>query len=182
MDWVALGAGLISPYAGHAIAQSINDLDDVVQKTQSYPLQTSRAADADLDALQQRDSDAQYQKDAVTNGSFVAGLSRLGREALTSTSRILSDPAVLSDTVAQGVGSILAGGPVSKLGEGAGLIARAVGERFAPKAATAIGEAASSVAAKLPEWATPAAGAGTVAALEGERCLPADGHRCLRTS
>lgn len=129
----ALGAGLVSDSAGSAISGALNDITEFGQSTQSPTLQARRRALETRNRLDTRDNTARYEEDVKKDGSFIAGLSRIGRNIVDSVGNAVSDPTTLSDGVAQGVGSLLAGGPTSKLvgavGAGARRGAAAVGGR-----------------------------------------------------
>lgn len=122
----ALGAGTVSEDAGAYAADALKKFNDWGQSTQSESLQGRRRAMAARNAMNQRDNTAQFEKDKETDGNLVAGLKRIGRDAMGALRTGVQDPAVLSDGIAQGVGSLLGGLP---LGRAAGALG--VGERAA---------------------------------------------------
>lgn len=122
----ALGAGVVSPTAGGFLADELSKFNEWGQGTQSEALQGRRRAMTARNAAGQRDNAAQFEQDKKTDGDLLAGLKRIGRDALGALETGVQDPAVLSDGIAQGVGSLLGGIPL-----GTGLKALGVGERAA---------------------------------------------------
>lgn len=155
----ALGAGLVNDQAGVSITKGLQSLNQTVQGTQSPTLQNNRKAVGVVNSLDFRDSTAQFEKDKEKDGNLVASLARIGRDTVSSIKNTASDPATLSDGIAQGFGSLVAAGPLGK-------VVGAAGKALAP-AADAAGRVGLGVAAGLD-----AAGASTAS-----RLLMAAGER-----
>lgn len=141
----ALGLGLANNNAGAWAADQLKNLNELVQGTQSDNLQSRHRAQAARSFLNQRDTTAQYEKDKESDGSFMAGLKRVGRDVLNSVGDTVQDPTLLSDGVAQGVGSVLAAGPT---GKAASLLGRAL-VPTATRASLAANAAEGSLAARM---------------------------------
>lgn len=108
--------GVVGPGAGVAAANGVQSLNDYVQNNlQSAPLQAHRSLVDAEDQLGYRDNQASADALAPTNGSFVAGLAKIGRDAGTAVGNTVSDPTLLSDGIAQGIGSLVSAGPVGKV-------------------------------------------------------------------
>lgn len=131
----------LSEYAV-GLAETTAGLTETISGFQSQELQDRArlsSVEAQLDAA---DSLAQYERDIADGGnSFIASVSRIGRDTLNSGERILSDGAVLGDTVAQALGSL---GPSAKLASGGAALAREATDvftrnQFAVRLATATG-------------------------------------------
>ncbi|QDH83996.1 virion RNA polymerase [Achromobacter phage vB_AxyP_19-32_Axy11] len=111
----ALGTGLFNEEAGANLASQIGDLNEWAQGTQSGDLQARRRVNQARTAEATRDNAAQYEKDiAAGDSTLVAGLARIGRDAFDSVAQAVQDPATLGSGVSQGVGSLLAAGPLIK--------------------------------------------------------------------
>lgn len=110
----ALGAGFVSPEAGAWASKQIEDMNQAVQGTQSAKLQASRRLLEAQNNLDVRDNTAQFEADKETMSPLMASLKRIGRDTLDSITNAASDPTTLSSGIAQGVGSMLPIGPVSR--------------------------------------------------------------------
>lgn len=78
-------------------------------------------------SLDAQDNDNAYQKDLDEGSKLVAELRAAGRGVLTGVEQVVEDPTLLEEGVASGVGSMLVGGPVSRvLGSGAKVVNTAV--------------------------------------------------------
>ncbi|WWC82026.1 virion DNA-directed RNA polymerase [Burkholderia phage vB_BpP_HN05] len=144
----ALGAGLTLPMtgAGPAMAKSLQDLNEFGQSTQSPQMKAARNISENLSALQTPVREAQQQADkAAGDSGFMAGLKRVGRDALDSAGRLADSPELVGDIAAQGVGSILTAGPLSR-----GLAA--AGSAVVPKATQAGIQAAAAIDASMGTW------------------------------
>ena len=96
-----------------------------LQSNELQARQNLSGVEAQLDAA---DTLAQYEAEVAAGGnSFVAGLTQVGRDALNTGERILSDGAVLGDVVAQALGSL---GPSAKLASGGAALVRGATDRF----------------------------------------------------
>jgi len=120
------------------------------QKSQEFlDRQNLSNVEAQLDAA---DSLAQYERDVAEGGSeFMASVARIGRDTLNTGERILSDGALVTDTIAQALGSL---GPSAKIAAGTGKLATrlsdalgvdplSTGQKFITSAGVAAGVGAS---------------------------------------
>ena len=142
----AMGAGLVSDKAGAWASDKLNDVNEYAQSLETDTLQRRRAAAEARSTLRQRDDDSLYEKDKATDGSFVAGLSRIGREAIHGISDSFDDGKILQADTANAIGSLLAAGPVSKTLRGGAVVAQDLAKLAAPDLAQA---ATRAMAAKL---------------------------------
>lgn len=117
---VALPAGLVSDRAGNAISNALGSATEALQGVQSDELNRIRRSDAIAAQLDSADNRERYERDLVEDGSVVAGLKRVGRDFGDAVERTVSNPTILGDTVAQGVGSLAVAGPASKAIRAAG--------------------------------------------------------------
>lgn len=157
----ALGLGLVNDGAGTWAAEQLRRLNEAVQGTQSPALQNRRQTGAALDALSFRDNESRFERERESDGSFMAGLSRIGRDALAAGRNLLNDPARLSDVTAQGVGSVVAAGPLGRVLSGA---AQMTGAALGREAAGSL--AARTGLAALGQRLTPSSTAVGIGAME----------------
>lgn len=95
-----------------------------MQDMQSTAQQRNRHINGIRAELDGQDNQRQYERDlADGDSSFVAGLSYLGRGLVNGASRFIEDPASLETGVAEGIGSLLAGGVIGKGASVAGRLA-----------------------------------------------------------
>lgn len=112
----ALGAGIVSPTAGTAIASGVKTLNDSVQNgMQSDALNAHRHLNAAANALGYRDNAAEADATEAKDGSLLSDFRRVGKDALTAVGNAATDPTIASDGVAQGIGSLVTAGPTGKL-------------------------------------------------------------------
>lgn len=111
----ALGTGLVNNNVGATIAAALGDMNEWAQGTQSPALKAKRDVQQAQLAQASRDN-KQKQEESVAAGTpaFLAGLERFGRDVVSSVGIGASDPATLGSGIAQGVGSLLAAGPLMK--------------------------------------------------------------------
>ena len=154
------GVGLIDEEAGATMAQRIQDGLQWVQSTQSDSLNASRRAKSSRDALDYRDNSLQREQEiAAGKPEIMADLSRFGRDVVDAIKNA-DDPAILLQGTSEGIGSLLAGGPIAK---GVRALGSAVtGGANTAKAAAAAAEidAAAGVTSGLGVRATNAANKG----------------------
>ena len=144
----SLGTGIVAPQTnlGPAMAKSLQDLNEFGQSTQSPQLKAARNVQENLTALQTPVREAQQQADkAAGDSGFMAGLKRVGRDALDSAGRLADSPELIGDIAAQGVGSILTAGPMAR-----GL--SAAGAAVVPKTTQAGIQAAAAIDASVGNW------------------------------
>lgn len=110
----ALGLGMVNDDAGTWAAKKIEEGNEWVQGTQSYTLNARRRATQAETALEQRDSNAQYERERETLGEVPASLKRIGRDAMSTIAVGASDAVTFGQGTSDAVGSLLAGGPIAK--------------------------------------------------------------------
>jgi len=110
----ALGLGVVSDELGTAAAEGISDFNKWGHDKQSAGLAAKRNAYGASNEVDMQDNAALYESDLAQYGAFQAGLNRMGRDAVDAGRNALEDPAILTDGIATGAGSLLVGGPASK--------------------------------------------------------------------
>jgi hypothetical protein len=124
------------------LAATTAGLTETISGFQSQELQDRARLSSVESQLDAADSLERYEQDIADGGnSFIASVARIGRDTLNSGERILSDGAILGDTVAQALGSL---GPSAKLASGGAALARSATDvftrnQFAIRMATASG-------------------------------------------
>ncbi|QIW87281.1 virion RNA polymerase [Agrobacterium phage OLIVR1] len=108
---VTLGARLLGPQAAQAVAQTVDADAKYLQSQQTEAMRTQRKLAGMASELDKSDNDAQYEKDADKDGSFVAELRSFGRGASDAAYRLYENPTMLEAGLSEGVGSILASAP-----------------------------------------------------------------------
>ncbi|MFP3645220.1 hypothetical protein [Paraburkholderia sp. SIMBA_054] len=160
----ALGLGLINRDAGTQAASAVKALNDAVQgNLESDALQAHQRANAATNQLGYRDNVAKQAAEAKTDGNFVAGLRRIGRDATTAVGNAISDPTVASDGLAQGIGSLVTAGPI---GKGIGLGAKAAIDGAEHLGLLGVGLKGEQVAARLAPLAHDVAMPGSIGLTE----------------
>lgn len=131
----ALGTGLVSDDGGAYISTKLGEMNDWAHGTQSPSLQFKREAlDARTKAASRDHKMEQEQAIADGQSPLVAGLSRIGKDIISSVKEGGSDSATLGSGISQGVGSLLAAGPLIK---GVGLLGNVVPKATRAGVATA---------------------------------------------
>lgn len=131
----ALGTGLVSDDGGAYISTKLGEMNDWAHGTQSPSLQFKREAlDARTKAASRDHNMEQEQAVADGQSPLVAGLSRIGKDIISSVKEGGSDSATLGSGISQGVGSLLAAGPLIK---GVGLLGNVVPKATRAGVATA---------------------------------------------
>lgn len=124
----ALGAGVINQDAGIAVSEKLNEFSTFTKDLQSKELQLARAEDTIRATLDNADSDAVFERNRADDETFIDALGTYGEKFISDVSsgagRLLEDPMMLEAGTAEGIGSLLAGGPVSK---GIGVASKAAG-------------------------------------------------------
>ena len=110
----SLAAGVVSDELGTAASSATAQALDFFASEQTPNLQARKRLTEAKNALDSRDSTAQFAKDQETDGDFVAGLKRIGRDVVSSIGNASDDSAVLGSGIANAAGSFLAAGPVAK--------------------------------------------------------------------
>lgn len=116
----SLAAGLISDSAGAWTSEKMGEFNEWAKSNQSDALNAHRRAYETTKALSEADNAAQFEQEAKTDGSFVAGLRRVGRDALSAVSNTIEDPTLLGDGLAEATGSLLTGAPLASAGRKVG--------------------------------------------------------------
>ena len=110
----ALGLGLVNDDAGVWASRKLGDLNEFTQGLQSDQLNAARRSYGAQQELDARDNKANYEKNRKEYGDTVAGLWRVGADVVNSLGNSFDTPMLAQDTVASGVGSLFAGGPIAK--------------------------------------------------------------------
>lgn len=108
----ALGAGLVSPTAGAAVSDWIQQGNEWASGFQSDALQRRSRANQAGTQLAYRDNALRQQQE--NDGDFVGSLKRIGRDSVSAVSGALDDGTIVGQGTAEGIGSLLAFGPISK--------------------------------------------------------------------
>lgn len=109
----ALGAGLVDAEAGAAVAESIQGANEWAQGLETSQMESARRVQEARSGLNQRDNAAQFEVDREVDGDFMASLKRIGRDTLDTLDTSTEQSILLGQGVAEGVGSLLAGGPIA---------------------------------------------------------------------
>lgn len=118
----ALGVGLVNDNAGATVSGWVKDTNEYVRDRQSDGLNARRNASQGRAAAYKQNDDKASDLDKSNYSGFVAGMRRIGREAMSAVSNAADDPTMLTDGLAEATGSLVTGGPLFKAG---GLIGRA---------------------------------------------------------
>ncbi|QDH84159.1 hypothetical protein Axy13_050 [Achromobacter phage vB_AxyP_19-32_Axy13] len=166
----ALGTGIVSDKGGAYISEKLGEMNDWAQGTQSPALRFKREAQQGATAAAARDNKAvaDARIEAGMNPTL-ANLTRVGSDIIDAVKIGGSDSTTLGSGISQGVGSLLAAGPLIK---GVG----ALGSLVVPKSTqAAVGLAAAidagsgtmSAARVMNAAAKAAPGAVAIGAMEG---------------
>ena len=114
-DAATFVGGMVNRDVGRAFSEGTSWFRENMQDLQSTAQQRNRYINGIRAELDGQDNQRQYERDlADGDSSFVAGLSYLGRGLVNGASRFIEDPTSLETGVAEGVGSLLAGGAIGK--------------------------------------------------------------------
>ena len=114
-DAATLVGGALNQDAGVWAAQTTQGFRDWMGKnTQSLGNNRNRFMSSIRAELDGQDNEAQYERDKETDSDFMAGLKYLGRGFVNGASRFVEDPRSLEIGLSEGIGSLLAGGPLAK--------------------------------------------------------------------
>ena len=108
-----LGISAVSPDAGAAVTDFIQDGLDNAQSIQSDGLNARRRAYAGRSQITTDINEQKYRDEVGKDGAFVAGLKRIGRDAMDSITN--TDSVLVSDLIANAAGSLATAGPISKV-------------------------------------------------------------------
>lgn len=109
-----LAVGAFSDEYGTAIAQGIAGANKWLHSTQSSALNQARELQAAKSAMTSRDNLARYEEEIARGDGSFAGMRRWGRDFVDALGNISEDGYTLSQGGAEAVGSLLAGGAVTK--------------------------------------------------------------------
>ena len=109
----ALGGGLINEDLGAGISDFTNAVTGDIRDAQTDGLNVRRRASQAQSFLSSLDNQATYERERVQQGETIASLRRIGRNFSDEAEITLSDGALVGDSIAQGVGSLVSGGIVS---------------------------------------------------------------------
>lgn len=173
----AFGAGLVSDRAGVAIAKELGDFNEWSQSTQSPALQARRNVQAAQLASASRDNQALTESNPDT---FMGGIERIGRDVLSSVRIGASDPVTLGSGISQGVGSLLAAGPLIAGVRNA--VPRGTRAGIAAAAAIDAATGTTSAARALNAAGSLAPAATAIGAMEGGGAFQSTVNRVLEQS
>lgn len=111
----ALAMGAADDGAGVSAAKKLAELNEFAQGTQSVDMQGRRRAMEARQALSTRDTTQQYEKDIEAGESkLISSFKRIGKDVLSAVDNATDDSVTFGEGVSQGIGSLLAAGPLSK--------------------------------------------------------------------
>jgi hypothetical protein len=110
----SLGVGILDQDAGAWTADAVGEAMDWAKGTQSDSLQNRREVMEAANFNTERENAYKETIEAKTDGDFVAGLKRIGRDAIDSVTNSTMDGSTLADGTLNALGSLLAAGPLSK--------------------------------------------------------------------
>lgn len=124
-DAGTLVAGALNREAGRFAADKTKDFRDWMdENTQTDAAARNRYLSGLRSELDSMDNTKQYQLDQKNKSPFMAGLAYLGRGFVNGAYRFYEDPQSLETGLAEGAGSLFAGGPI---GKGLGLAGKLAG-------------------------------------------------------
>lgn len=124
-DAATFVGGMVNRDVGRVFSDGTAWFREGMQGFQSTAQQRNRYINGIRAELDRQDNQRQYEQDRADGDSaFVAGLSYLGRGLVNGASRFIEDPTSLETGVAEGVGSLFAGGAI---GKGLGIAGRLAG-------------------------------------------------------
>lgn len=109
----ALGGGLINEDLGAGISGFTDAVTGDIRDAQTDGLNVRRRASQAQSFLSSLDNRATYERERAQQGETIASLRRIGRNFSDEAEITLSDGALVGDSIAQGVGSLISGGIVS---------------------------------------------------------------------
>lgn len=121
-----LGSRLAGPTAAQAVAKTLEEDINYLNRGQSPELKAAQRINAVSTELDKQDNNTQFQKDVKTDGEFIANLKSFGRDAADAMVRIYEQPKIAAQGVAEGVGSIAASAPTAGLINGLARVGRSV--------------------------------------------------------
>lgn len=111
----ALGVGLINEDAGTWLGKKVQQGMQWVESTQSDGVNAARRLQRTDTAIDARDNTKLMELEIEAGYSdLTAGLRRVGRDTVDAIANSITDPVMLGQGTSEAVGSLLAGGPISK--------------------------------------------------------------------
>ena len=111
----AWGLGAVSDEAGTKMATALNDFSEFSKSFDSPALAAQRRVQEGVNALNERDNRTQEVVDTENGESgLVAGLKRIGRDAVDSVGSATMDASTFQAGTANALGSLLVAGPLAK--------------------------------------------------------------------
>jgi len=156
----ALGVGLVNDNAGAAVSQGLDSFNRWARSNQSEGLNARRQAYEAANRIAAEDNRVIYEQEKQADGDFIASLRRIGRDAYSSVKLAADDTAILGAGAAEGMGSLLTGGPLAK---GAKALA---GKAIASAAKRGVIAEGGAAAGRLTTLADRAAMPGVIGAME----------------
>ncbi len=156
----ALGIGLVNDNAGAAVSQGLDSFNEWARSNQSSALNNRRRAYESTNRVAAQDNQMLYEQEKQAYGDFIASLRRIGRDAYSSVSNAADDTAILGAGAAEGMGSLLTGGPLAK---GAKALA---GKAIASAAKRGVIAEGGAAAGRLTTLTDRAAMPGVIGAME----------------
>lgn len=156
----ALGIGLVNDNAGAAVSQGLDSFNEWARSNQSSALNNRRRAYESANRVAAQDNQMLYEREKQADGDFIASLRRIGRDAYSSVKLAADDTAILGAGAAEGMGSLLTGGPLAK---GAKALA---GKAIASAAKRGVIAEGGAAAGRLTTLADRAAMPGVIGAME----------------
>lgn len=136
----AMALGAVSDDAGAWASEKIQDANEFVQGTQTDVLNARRRSTQAVTALENRDSQAQFESERESMGELPAALRQIGRDAVNTVANGISDETTFIQGTSDAVGSLLGAGPITKGLKAIGApIAQAIGRASSTPIAAAIG-------------------------------------------
>lgn len=112
---VSLGAGVLHPSLGQAVAGATEAFRNTMQGMNSDEVQNARILSGMRSQLDTAENEMLFEQDKADGTSdLVANLAYIGRGALDAASSLVEDPVGFESAASEGVGSLFVGGPISK--------------------------------------------------------------------
>ncbi len=151
-----LATSAVNDKAAVAVAESMKQFNNAAEGLQSTSQQRRRYADNVRAELDDQDSLKQYEEEVGKDGKLLASLSMIGRDLIKGTNRLIEDPVMAETLIAEGVGSLLVGGPLTKGLKLAGSGISSLASKVGPSLTVAGERAATAASSALEKAAFPA--------------------------
>lgn len=111
----SLATGLVNENAGTWLADKVQSGTSWVEENQSDAVNAARRLQRAESSVDARDNTARMNQEIAEGDSeLVAGMRRWGRDFVDTMGNSITDPTMLTQGTSEAVGSLLAGGPISK--------------------------------------------------------------------